>query len=52
MPFGFKPLDQLLDDLIRKYKISPEDIIALEMAIQKYLEYIEEAWQQAEAGEI
>jgi exonuclease V gamma subunit len=52
MPFGFKPLDQLLDDLIRKYKISPEDIIALEMAIQKYLDYIEEAYEQIEAGEI
>ena len=52
MPFGFKPLDQLLEDLQRKYKISPEDTIALEMAIQKYLEYVEEAWEQIEAGEI
>jgi hypothetical protein len=38
MPFGFKPLDQLMDDLIRKYGIEPEDVIALEMAIQKYFE--------------
>jgi low affinity Fe/Cu permease len=43
MPFGFKPLDQLMDDLIRKYRIEPEDVIALEMAIQKYFEEKKEA---------
>jgi hypothetical protein len=43
VPFHFRPLDQLIDDLIRKYNISPEDIIALEMAIQKYFEEKKEA---------
>ncbi len=50
--FGFKPLDNTIEELKRKYNISSEDIAKLEEAIQKYLDYLEEAWEQVEAGEI
>jgi len=50
--FGFKPLDNVIEELKRKYGISDEDVAKLEEAIQKYLDYLEEAWEQIEAGEI
>ena len=50
--FGFKPLDNVVEELKRKYNISSEDIAKLEEAIQKYLDYLEEAWEQIDVGEI
>jgi len=50
--FGFKPLDNVVEELRRKYGISAEDVAKLEEAIQKYLDYLEEAWEQIDVGEI
>jgi len=50
--FGFKPLDGLIDELKAKYCMKDDDVQRLIEAIQKYLAYVEEAWEQAEVGEI
>jgi len=50
--FGFKPLDGLIDELKAKYCMKDDDVQRLIEAIQKYLAYVEEAWEQAEIGEI
>jgi len=50
--FGFKPLDGLIDELKAKYCMKDDDVQRLIEVIQKYLAYVEEAWEQAEIGEI
>lgn len=52
MSFGFKPLDSLIAELKAKYCMEDDDLQRLIRAIQEYLEYVEDSWEEVEVGEI
>ncbi len=49
---GWQPLDSIIEELRRKYSISSRDILRLKKTILKYVEYVQEGWEQVEVGEI
>ena len=50
--FGFKPLDEAIEELQAKYGLVYDDVYRLVDAINRYVDYLNECDELLEVGEI